>query len=64
MIEWQIGTVYDPPNSQDPKIVSLVKFHSEQYALKLQNNSAKTENRTFAFVGFEAPFEHLLVISL
>lgn len=64
MIERQIGTVYDLPNSQDLKIVRLMKFHSEQYALKLQNHSPKIENRTFVFVSFEAIFEHLLVISL
>lgn len=64
MIEWQIGTVYNPPNSQDRKIVISVKFHSEQNALKLQNNSPKIGNRMFVFVGFEVSSEHLLVISL
>ena len=64
MIEWQFGTVYNPPNSQDLKIVIWVKFHSEQYALELQNYLPKIENRMFVFVGFEATFEHLSVISL
>ena len=55
-------TVCNPPNSKDLKIVTLVKLHSEQYALKLQNSSPKIKNRMFAFVACKATFEQLLVI--
>lgn len=64
MIEWQVVWVYNPLNSQDLELAILGRFHSEQYALKLQNNSPKIENRMFVFVGFKATFEHLLVIPL
>lgn len=37
-----------------------MKFHSEQYVLKVQNNCPKMELRMFACVGFEATFEQLL----
>lgn len=62
IIQCQNGTriqYINPANSQDLNIVISVKFHSEQHVLKLQNNSAKMENRMFAFVGFGATFEQL-----
>lgn len=63
MIEWRDGTVYDPPNSQDLKIIILVEFHYEHYALKLQNDSPNIKNTMCAFVDFEATFEHLVFVS-
>ena len=58
----KLVTACNPPNSKDLKIVTLVKLHSEQYALKLQNSSPKIKNRMFAFVACKATFEQLLVI--
>lgn len=58
MTEWHTDTVYK--SCQDLNIVISVKFHSEQYVLKLQNNCPKMEHGMFACVGFEATFEQLL----